>query len=147
MKWLRTVPIWSLLACGGGVTDAPSDTSPRLAIVRGMVTLTDGDCMPITTPERCRVSTPVVTVQAFPVIELVDGELPHEPSGTVVAEIRSAPDGTFEMSLPEGRYTLLTHYEGEWYPRRWTSDGEWAPIEVNQAWVETARIDIYRASS
>lgn len=146
---LGSLPMLLLLACaacGGSLADEPGESANAgLARVRGSVELVEGDCMPVTTPERCRRSTPVVTVQVFPVIALVDGNLPDEPNTPAVASFQSSPDGTFETSLPEGRYTFLCRYENGWHPRRW-NDAEWAPVEVNRGWVETVRIGIDHAT-
>lgn len=143
----------TVVACGGAVKDGSNDQPGKITIeakVIGTVTLREGDCMPITTPERCRIKGIATRVEAYGVIHLEKGspssrDFVPAPGTKPVATTTSDADGRFSMVLPEGRYTIVTFYDGEWYPRRY-GEGEWAAVEVNAGWLEDVKIVINRAT-
>lgn len=142
--------VTSLAACGGSAADDRAEPVIE-AEVTGTVTLTEGDCMPVTTPERCRVRRIATRVEAYRAIRLdqqtAATRFAVPPNTKPVRTTTSGEDGRFSLVLPEGRYTIITFYEGSWYPISSTGDGEWAPVEVNAAWREDIEISIDRATS
>ena len=142
-----------LAACSGSVGDSPGGDSParaKQADVSGTVTLREGDCMPVTTPERCRLRPIATRVEVYPVIRLQKAgrNEPNQlvPNAKPVATTMSDADGRFALTLPEGRYTIITSYEGGWYPVVIGEDGEWAAVEVNAGWREDVELLINRAT-
>ena len=129
------------VACSGASNDEPEKPTVPAKVV-GTVTLREGDCMPVTTPERCRLSRLATRVEAYAVIRApMDGKL--VPAGvTPVQTTASDAEGRFSFVLPEGRYTIITFYDGAWYPTSQRSDGEWAAVEVNAAWLEDVTLEI-----
>lgn len=142
------------VACGGATSDEPTDEPGETKVqaqVVGTVTLREGNCMPVTTPEHCRVRGLTARVEAYRVIHLANDDKSSSrfvvpPGMTPVQTTTSDADGRFSFVLPEGRYTILTFYEGSWYPESWGSGGEWAGVEVNAAWLEDLDLQINRAS-
>jgi hypothetical protein len=132
-------------ACGGEsivemapekvTTDSGSSTPAALTTVRGGVRLREGGCMPPTTPETCRVRPLSTVVAAYDVLRVIHSErgttFPDPSTGVLRASTTSALDGTFDLRLPPGRYTIIAEYQGQWWPHSWTStDDAWAGIDV-----------------
>lgn len=116
-------------ACGGELKNDERGT------VFGDVTLVEGDCMPVTTPERCRVSKVSRRVIAFEpqrIEEQSSGgyEWPEPPPSAERGSVfSSAVDGSYELTLPVGRYSLyLEEPAGSFYARSYTSDGNWIEL-------------------
>ena len=148
---LAALSIASSLACGRTVDDDGSSTPATEAPLVGTVTLGEGDCMPVTTPERCRVRGIATRVEAYAMIRLEKGPRSSytfavPPNVKPVRTTTSDAEGRFSLVLPEGRYTVLTSYAGEWYPSTVSSDGQWAPVEVNAGWLEDLNLVINRAT-
>ncbi|MDB4943629.1 MAG: hypothetical protein JWP97_3163 [Labilithrix sp.] len=145
---LTTMILAGALAAGCGSTDENATSAPApIAPVVGTVTLREGDCMPVTTPERCRTRPLATRVDAYPVLEMVGhGRRDAVPAGArPTATTLSDEGGRFGFRLPEGRYTILVSDDGVLYPPA-NSDGEWAPVEVNTGWLEDVTIVVDRAT-
>ena len=120
-------------SAGGATTPSPpAPTNPGDGVVFGGVTVREGNCLPGPVPEpreerpnSCRRRPVATRVAAYPPVSRTGapGD-PGRPSvGTPVAATRSAPDGTYEIALPPGRYSVLADDDGRPYCNSFTSEG------------------------
>lgn len=106
------------VACGGSTAEDGSIESGEQAVVVGTVRLRTGDCMPVTTPERCKVTPVSRRVVAFDARKTDPDESTPERGSAV-----SGADGHYELHLPPARYSLfLEEPPGSWYANSWTND-------------------------
>lgn len=97
----------------------------------GAVGIREGNCLPGPVPERreerpnpCRTRPAATRVAAFPPVSQTGaGDLAHPAVGTPVAATRSGADGSYELTLPAGRYSVLADDDGRPYCNSFTSEG------------------------
>lgn len=100
--------------------------------VYGHVVLWEGNCMPAMNPRACRASfvSREVTVRELTAASAMDGTHLREGTG-LVATARSGTDGFFEVSLPDGAYSLFVEDEGREYCNRFDGRGNVCPVTVS----------------
>lgn len=124
-----------IAGCGGSNETTQDTTSEaRIAQIVGTTRIREGDCMPVTNDQICRIRPLSTRVVVFPVIRLGTPHVFQPPEGTSpIAETTSDANGFFSIRLAEGDYTIVANADGEWFPIEWSHD-EWAPVDVNADW-------------
>jgi hypothetical protein len=110
---------------GGGSGPSPTRTSARSGdegIVFGTVQVREGNCMPGPVPageprpNPCNTRPVATTVYAHSPLAVGPAGEPQYPTpGAPVKVVRSAGDGTYELALPAGRYSILVDDGGRPY--------------------------------
>lgn len=134
-----------LLAGCAGPAVLPSSTVPEIPQgIKGRVIKLVGD-FTMDPPSGTRVPL-IVPVHVF------KGKLqplakPDPRHATFLTVIRPGPDGSFELPLPPGLYTLVAEINGQLYLNNWTDDGCWAPVTVRPgAWTNYTIEDVLEAT-
>lgn len=113
--------------------------SDQKGILKGRVIKKSGDCMPQVDggESSCQSKGIEAVVQIRNLKYSYDSSSEYQ----VISEVRSDPDGRFEIKLPEGRYSIFVGEDGDTVPEQpgfeiefhcgmIGSDGEFCPVEI-----------------
>jgi hypothetical protein len=113
----------------------------------GRVVLIEGDCMPVTTPERCRISYPSRRISVREPATLDDMVGTYlVTSRPLVAATTADERGFYEVQLPPGTYSVFVEDGGREYCNRFGGQLEACQVTVGEG-IKEHHIQIDHASS
>ena len=145
-------PLLSALLFACSVTDLSQNNNAMQQGIRGKVILREGNFMP--GPNRPNQAKDQVAVREIIIYELTNtlqvkmqNGFYHDITTKQIAKVTSAPDGSFQVALKSGKYSLFTKEPAGLFANLLDGDGYIFPVEVQANQVTPVEFVIdYKAS-
>lgn len=119
----------------------------------GTVSLMEGNCMPVVGPgSTCRHCPVKRTLKIYAYANYMQAT-PQNLGGmytsigtTLIQEIQSDNDGFYQVTLPAGKYTIVSVEEGKLYTFGFDNEGGLSPVTITGGKKKTDLILTYRAT-
>lgn len=144
--------------CDCPVGTVNTEDCPRSTVtegVKGIVLWSEGDFMPVITPDSSGRQRPISReLRIYSRLQIDDvvvsdraPTLLSQINGTLVATATSNSEGFYEVALPPGEYSIFAEDQGEWFCNVYNGRTDLCPLTVGARTVSTFDIDLnYQAT-